>query len=56
MGAVLKRGSNGRLVAHSDTVVTDEMMYALIDADRAEPEVATRGTQTQVPQGSADSS
>lgn len=32
--ARLERLSDGRLVASSDTVVTDEMMYAAIDAGR----------------------
>lgn len=32
--ARLERDSDGRLVARSETVVTDEMMYALIDAGR----------------------
>lgn len=32
--ARLERDAAGRLVARSDTVVTDEMMFALIDAGR----------------------
>ena len=32
--ARLGRDEDGRLVAHADTVVTDEAMFALIDAGR----------------------
>jgi hypothetical protein len=32
--ARLERGSNGRLVAESETVVTDDIMFALIDSAR----------------------
>jgi hypothetical protein len=32
--ARLERAESGRLVACSDTVVTDEMMFALIDSGR----------------------
>lgn len=32
--ARLERDESGRLVAHSDTTVTDEMMFALMDAGR----------------------
>ena len=32
--ARLVRDANGRLVAHSETPVSDEMMFALIDAGR----------------------
>ena len=32
--ARLERDEGGRLVARADTVVTDEMMFALIDAGR----------------------
>ncbi len=32
--ARLERDGTGRLVARSDTVVTDEMMFGLIDAGR----------------------
>jgi len=32
--AQLRRDPDGHLTAHSDTVVTDEMMFALIDAGR----------------------
>ena len=32
--ARLRRADDGRLVAHADTVVSDEAMFALIDASR----------------------
>ncbi len=32
--ARLEREADGRLVSHGDTVVTDEMMYALMDSGR----------------------
>jgi hypothetical protein len=32
--ATLRRAADGRLVAHSETEVTDEVMFALIDAGR----------------------
>lgn len=32
--ARLERGADGRLVSRGDTEVTDEMMFALIDAGR----------------------
>ena len=32
--ARLERAEGGRLVARADTVVTDEMMFALIESDR----------------------
>ena len=32
--ARLERDDDGRLVAHSDTTVSDDMMYALIDSGR----------------------
>lgn len=32
--ARIERDANGRLVAHADTEVTDEMMFALIDSGR----------------------
>ncbi len=32
--ARLERDENGRLIARADTVVTDEMMFALIDSGR----------------------
>ncbi|WP_102141921.1 AbrB/MazE/SpoVT family DNA-binding domain-containing protein [Mycobacterium hubeiense] len=32
--ARLERDADGRLVARADTVVTDEMMFALIDSGR----------------------
>lgn len=32
--ARLQRAESGRLVAHADTVVTDEAMFALIDSGR----------------------
>ena len=32
--ARLERGDDGRLVARADTVVTDEMMFAIIGAGR----------------------
>lgn len=32
--AGLERDADGRLVARADTVVTDEMMFALIDSGR----------------------
>lgn len=32
--ARLERGKDGRLVANADTVVTDEMMFSLIESGR----------------------
>ncbi len=32
--AQIEQDANGRLVAHADTEVTDEMMFALIDSGR----------------------
>lgn len=32
--ARLERSPSGRLVAHGDTVVTDEIMYSLMDSGR----------------------
>ena len=32
--ARLERAAGGRLISHGDTVVTDEMMYAVMDSGR----------------------
>ncbi len=32
--ARLRRDANGRLVSHGETIVTDEMMFALLDSGR----------------------
>lgn len=32
--ARIDRDANGRLVAHAETAITDEMMFALIDSGR----------------------
>lgn len=32
--ARLERGADGRLIAHAETVVTDDAMFALIDSGR----------------------